>query len=290
MSTQGPDDFQVTDTIYSPSKRQVMSSLPAPESIYALKPLKKAAPVLFDKIIYGLRLVYSYITDREYKENTVTFFHHAGSTALYEKFCRTKINGKDHGKKLGIIFPYFTGTLKEIETALADPLLKEHEKTLLDFQAEYIWQINILVLVIKSLSPETQDHLRNHCNIDSDSLSEMLTSPRKKERVNRLHPLNPSNSLPKELSAPDKLSAEALRNNGSPVKPIRSFRTVLTDLIAEPIDMKAVSKMVPRNVKIIKKTFTPQFKKQLLNTPSNVEPQGLTQLVPASEAAISIKR
>ncbi len=286
MSTKGPDDFQVKNIISSPSKHKVMTSLPSPESITTLKPLETAAPKLFTKIMSGLKLIYSYVADRNYQENTVTFFHHAGSTALYEKHYCTKINGKDHGKKLGNIFPVLKNTLKEIEIALAQPHLKEHEKILLDFQAEYIWQINILVLVIKSLSQETQEHLKTHCNIDSNSLSEIITSPRKKERINQLHPLNPSlPRTPKKLSLTDRLTIEALQNNGSPTKPVSSLIST-----AAPVDVTGIFQMVPRNVKISKKTLTPQFEKLLSTAPSLTKTQDPTQPISVLAASVSIKR
>lgn len=229
MSVNGAASFQIKHTIQSPLKHKVMTSLPVPEKIHGLVPLQEQHPVLFKHIMHCLKLIYSYVTDRDYVENTVTFFHHACSTALYENKYSLKINEKDHGKKLGNVFNLIKKTLSEIEAALKDPRLKAHHDLLQDFHAELIWHNNICVNVIPRLSDEVKAHLKQHCSIDDTTLSPILTSPSKRSRVTKMHPGTPPSEKnvpflerksPKKMSMLDRLTELLIRNNGGMVKPV----------------------------------------------------------------------
>lgn len=254
MSTNGAKSFQIKQTVSSPLKYKVMTTLPLPEKVQGLKPLEEHSPALFKNIMRCLKQIYSYVTDRDYVENTVTFFHHACSTALYEKFYLHKIHQKDHGKKLGNIFSLIKNTIDEIETALKKRKLSEHHDLLQDFHAELIWHYNIFVNVIPTLSDEVKTHLKEHSNIDAQTLKPIFTSPRKRTRVLNMHPGTPpaekmipfsDRKSPKKMSLMDRLTEHLIRNNGEMVKPVAQ--------VQKPIPVyseNAMLLMLPRVIRI----------------------------------------
>lgn len=268
MSINGSAPFQIKQIIGSPLKHKVMTSLPLPEKILGLKPLEEQSPELFNKIMQCLKQIYSYVTDRAYIEDTVTFFHHAGSSALYEKHYRLKINEKDHGKKLGVVFSLIKKTLSEVETALKIPELNLHHDLLQDFQAELIWHNNICISIIPTLNDDIKAHLKQHCHIDSDTITPILTSPRKRLRVQMMHPCTPPSEKnvpfierksPKKMSRQDIISEHVLRNNGVIMQP--QLDTAPTPAKPKP-NAKAMLIMLPRSIRI---------KKQPAATPKGIE-------------------
>lgn len=278
MSTLGAAPFQIKQTINSPLKHKVMTTLPLPEKIQGLKPLEEQFPALYKSIMQCLKQIYSYVTDRAYIENTVTFFHHACSTALYEKFYRQKIKEKDHGKKLGSIFCQIKNTLSEIETALRNPQLEKHYELLCDFQAELIWQHNICVNVIPTLSDEVKAHLKKHANIDDKILTPLLTSPRKRTRVQSMHPGTPPSEkvipfqerrTPKKMSLFDRLTEHLIRNHGEMRKPL-----VEQPLNPPESNKKAILLMLPRAIRL-KRELRKSTSKDPLMSQQNIE-NGLT--------------
>lgn len=254
MSTNGAKSFQIKQTISSPLKHKVMTTLPLPEKIQGLKPLEEQSPTLFKNIMRCLKQIYSYVTDREYVENTVTFFHHACSTALYERFYLQKIYDKDHGKKLGNIFSLLKNIITEIETALKKPQLAEHHDILQDFHAELIWHFNIFVNVIPTLSDEVKAHLKKYSNIDDKTLSPIFASPHKRTRVLNMHPSTPpiektvpflERRTPKKMSLMDRLTEHLIRNNGEVVMPVTQAQKP-TPIYSE----NAMLLMLPRAIRM----------------------------------------
>lgn len=268
MSINGSAPFQIKQIIGSPLKHKVMTSLPLPEKILGLKPLEEQSPELFNKIMQCLKQIYSYVTDRDYVENTVTFFHHGGSAALYEKYYRQRINQKDHGKKIGVTYQLIKKTLSEIEAALKNPKLERHYELLCDFHAELIWHYNICVNVIPTLSDEVKAHLKQHSNIDDKTLSPILTSPRKRTRVLNMHPSTPPSEKkvpflerksPKKMSMLDRLTEYLIRNNGVIRSPLAEIQLESTPIVNE----KAILSMVPRAIRMKSST--------LATTPKDME-------------------
>lgn len=227
MSQDGPQHFQVKHHVASPLKHKVMTSLPKHEKISDLKPLKALDPQLFAAIIASLKQAYSYITDRQYTEDTDTFFHHTASTALYEEHCRKKIKNRNHSLKLGGIYCNLKKTLTKIQQALKQKKLSEHQEILRDYEAEFIWHINICILVLPLLSNELKTHLSKHHSLKIDELQMLPASPQKRARVIDMHPGTPKKIkpvpfeerlTPKKMSSMDKQSEKLIRKSGSPSK------------------------------------------------------------------------
>ncbi|MCS5710309.1 hypothetical protein [Candidatus Berkiella aquae] len=291
MSQNGPQDFQIKHHVASPLKHKVMTSLPKDEKILALKTLKKDEPQLFADIMASLKQVYSYITDRQYVEDTPTFFHHNASAALYEEHCRTKIKNKSHGLKLGGIYCNLKKTLTKIQQALRQKKLCEQQDILRDFEAEFIWHINICIHVLPLLSEELKAHLAKHNALKVDELQAMPVSPQKRKRVSDMHPATPEKikslpfaerQTPKKMSSEDKKSEALIRKNGSPSKVRRTsplFSSVASILNTHPciLEMKnkADAEDTPALNARVALTFQFDMQKEEEKLPKRLEPENI---------------
>ncbi len=198
----------------SPLKFTLLTTLPLAEKI---KTLANINPLLAKEIQAGIKRIYSPVVERIPDEDKEHFFHHGAATTLYEEFLQVRIKDKNHSIKAGTTFNQIKKILDKINAALEENAQCEILK---DFNAEFTAQYNIYVIALKKCAPEIKKHLQAHCSIDIDALAVTPITPRKKTRVQNMHPASPQVSTPKRLTVHD-LKARRCLLTGTDASPVK---------------------------------------------------------------------
>lgn len=98
QQTTSPElSFRVRD-YFSQGDYKLLTTMPSSEFLEKMKSLDHD---YYKKSINLISMLYSYVTERNYVEDTPTFFLHVACAAAYELHTNTKIKDKDHiGKAL----------------------------------------------------------------------------------------------------------------------------------------------------------------------------------------------
>ncbi|MGD9591800.1 MAG: hypothetical protein AB7V32_04685 [Candidatus Berkiella sp.] len=194
---QNHSSFTLSKTVGSPLKLRVMTSMP--DSEFLLK-LEKLQEQIKTRITSCFSLIYSHVVQRNAAgEGQAHFFIHGAATALYEDHHQVLIKGKDHGKKAASIFNHIKKTLSMIEHQLANNAPKK--SLLRRCQAVLIAHFNAYALALNNLTEDKKDFLKKYQNIDEPAA--LPITPKKKKRIQRVHPNSPKDITPKKLSRDD---------------------------------------------------------------------------------------
>lgn len=213
---KNPVPFKLGAALENETQFLIATTLPSAKHINKLWELVSD---LRDEIAWCLNMVYSHITMRgAHGQGNEHFFHHVAGTALYESHQRKLIKGKNHGLKAGSIVQKLLKTIEKIKHELESTKLNPKHRDILDnFKAELIAHHNTLVLAVKKLRLQDQEHLKKYQNLDPQSLTAIELTSIDEKRITKLHP--PAEILtPKKMTKAAHASKEALQTTEPPVK------------------------------------------------------------------------
>lgn len=175
-----------------------------------------------EDVLNCLRNIYSYVAERNYVEDTDTFFHHVASAVLYEASQGVLIKGRDHAKKAASIVKMIANTL----TRHAEYVPND------DNELEVVEEVEGLLIhhgilienAIRLKDPITLAHLAEHCQYHCNSMAEWVLDKADKQR-NRsgIHTEKTPKKTPKRLTSPASKSVKSLRASAAESKAKRAI-------------------------------------------------------------------
>lgn len=206
--------FRLRDAVTDPLYYLLFTTLPTESFINRLW---KIVDTVGNQINECINEAYYLVTQRNGSgEGKSYYFPHIAATALYEASAGKKIKDKGHGIKTGMFFNKLIGTLKKVREALKNKKLTEEKRQILEEgKSELIGQINATLFALKKLSPETQDHLLKHQNLNVEKRKFRKMRERHQKRIEQIHP-TPVDETPKKASTPAKRSRNAIVANAPP--------------------------------------------------------------------------
>ncbi len=199
--------FKLSEQVADTDFYKLMTQLPKSEEIRNVN--NTLPPYTAKMIVDCIVSIYSYVTERDYVEETETFFMHTCATVFYENRTQVLIKDRDHAKKAANILNMLENNIAELSEKLSSyPYSEQQRVTLTKFIKLLESHAMLFRLALSTASEEKRAHLKQFMGVDVDEQAPVcVLSPSKKAAIKSTYPASPQKNVASPQKTPKKLSA-----------------------------------------------------------------------------------